>query len=222
MQLRFSGMSTVCSFTKSAQGDLRVRFLLLTPHKQNARVLIFALFVIGTTKNAFVRILFCLFGTTQNNSRVRFLVFVIGTTQKKCTGHFFVRTFFLIHTTSHRCECISEVLDTTREVLSVKRYARSPLLRNPQSARLPGNQIFVAQRLPMCQEQDGNNLIVNAPDGREGRGKKPVYDSDARQADGNAQASTHQKRKAVRPLSPVVTSQCCSDQRPPARGPVPV
>ena len=97
-----------------------MRFLLLAPHKQNARVLIFALFVIGTTKNAFVRILFCLFGTTQNNSRVRFL-FLLLAPQKKMYETFFCTDIFLIHTTSPRCECIFEVLDTTREVLSVKR-----------------------------------------------------------------------------------------------------
>ena len=88
-------------------------FLLLAPHTKNARVRMCVLFVIGSTKKTHVYGFFV--SLAPHKERTSALFVFIGTTHKKtCT------VFFSFHTTPPRCECIFEVLDTTREVLSVK------------------------------------------------------------------------------------------------------
>ena len=91
-------------------------FLLLAPHTKNARVRIFVLFVIGSTKKRMCTDFFLFLWHHTKNARVRFFVFLLAPHTKKR-----VRFFSSFHTTPPRCECRFEVLDTTREVLSVKR-----------------------------------------------------------------------------------------------------
>ena len=133
-----------------------MRFLLLAPHKQNARVLIFALFVIGTTKKRICTdfILFVWHHTKQLACAL--FGFCYWHHTKEMYGTFFCTDIFLIHTTSPRCECIFEVLDTTREVLSVKRYPPPPHPLDPLQLR--ANHKIQSPPPGDFWKRDGNEL----------------------------------------------------------------